>query len=101
MIVSARLYENGAVMRAVVFTAEKRLAIEDRDIPMSEYKEILIKTAMMGICGTDTHVFDGEFEGTAFPLVPGHEATGTIIEMGAGANTALSHFPIAHRLTPN
>ncbi|PDQ35878.1 MAG: alcohol dehydrogenase [Candidatus Lumbricidophila eiseniae] len=88
-------------MRAVVFTAEKRLAIEDRDIPIPGFKEILIKTAAVGICGTDTHVFDGEFEGTVFPLVPGHEATGTIIEMGAGVSRGVCDFAIGDRVAVN
>lgn len=44
---------------------------------------MVIKTAAVGICGTDTHVFDGEFEGTVYPLIPGHEATGTVVETGA------------------
>ena len=57
-------------MRAVVFTAEGELALEERPRPTPGYKEILIETAAVGICGTDTHVLDGEFEGTVFPLVP-------------------------------
>jgi D-arabinose 1-dehydrogenase-like Zn-dependent alcohol dehydrogenase len=31
-------------------------------------------------------VLDGEFEGTVFPLVPGHEATGTVVALGPGAD---------------
>ncbi len=75
-------------MRAVVFTAEGDLALEERPRPEPGYKEILIETAAVGICGTDTHVFDGEFEGTVFPLVPGHEATGTIVALGEVKGTS-------------
>ncbi|MGI8679771.1 MAG: zinc-dependent alcohol dehydrogenase family protein [Jatrophihabitans sp.] len=74
-------------MRAVVFAAEKSLALEERSEPVPGPKEVLIDTAAVGICGTDTHVFDGEFEGTVFPLVPGHEATGTVLALGPGADT--------------
>lgn len=74
-------------MRAVVFAAEKRLALEKRTEPVPGPKEVLIETAAVGICGTDAHVFDGEFEGTVFPLVPGHEATGTVLALGPGADT--------------
>lgn len=50
-------------------------------------KEVVIEVAAVGICGTDTHVFDGEFEGTIFPLIPGHEASGTVVAVGGGVTT--------------
>jgi threonine dehydrogenase-like Zn-dependent dehydrogenase len=34
-----------------------------------------------GVCGTDAHIHDGEFF-AKFPLIPGHEAIGKIVEMG-------------------
>ncbi len=74
-------------MRAVVFESEGTLSLEDRPEPVPGFKEVLIETAAVGVCGTDTHVFDGEFEGTVFPLVPGHEATGTVVGLGGGVTT--------------
>lgn len=88
-------------MRAVVFTAEGELSLEEREKPQPGYKEILIETAAVGICGTDTHVFDGEFEGTIFPLVPGHEATGTIVALGAAVNDGVFDFAIGDRVAVN
>lgn len=88
-------------MRAVVFTSEGKLSLEDRPTPTPGYKEILIKTAAVGICGTDTHVFDGEFEGTVFPLVPGHEATGTIVELGEGVNDGVFDFKVGDAVAIN
>ena len=71
-------------MRAVVFESAGVLVLEDRPESTPGYKEVLIEVAAVGVCGTDTHVFDGEFEGTIFPLVPGHEATGTVLSIGDG-----------------
>lgn len=88
-------------MRAVVFTAEGELALEERPTPTPGYKEILIETAAVGICGTDTHVLDGEFEGTVFPLVPGHEATGTIVALGEGVNNGVFDFRVGDRVAVN
>lgn len=88
-------------MRAIVFTSEGELAIEDRPTPEPGYKEILIKTAAVGICGTDTHVLDGEFEGTVFPLVPGHEATGTIVALGEAVNSGVFDFKVGDRVAVN
>lgn len=88
-------------MRAVVFTSQGELAIEDRPTPEPGFKEILIKTAAVGICGTDTHVLDGEFEGTVFPLVPGHEATGTIVALGEGVNSGVFDFEVGDKVAVN
>lgn len=70
-------------MRAVVFESEKSLKLTEVPTPELGPKDVLIKVAAVGICGTDTHVFDGEFEGTIYPLIPGHEATGTVTEVGS------------------
>lgn len=34
-----------------------------------------------GVCGTDGHIHEGEFI-AKFPLIPGHEAVGTVVEFG-------------------
>src|ERR1700688_1929143 len=73
-------------MRAVVFAAVGELTVAARREPVPGPREVVIETAAVGICGTDTHVLDGEFEGTVFPLVPGHEATGTVVALGPGAD---------------
>ena len=70
-------------MRAIVFASEGTLVLEDRPEPDLGPKDVLIETAAVGVCGTDTHVFDGEFEGTVYPLVPGHEATGIVLAVGS------------------
>ncbi|WP_138443909.1 zinc-dependent alcohol dehydrogenase family protein [Sinomonas susongensis] len=88
-------------MRAVVFKAEGDLALEERQKPTPGHKEILIETAAVGICGTDIHVLDGEFEGTVFPLVPGHEATGTIVELGEGVNDGVFDFKVGDHVAVN
>lgn len=88
-------------MRAVVFTSQGEHTIEERPVPEPGFKEILIKTAAVGICGTDTHVLDGEFEGTIFPLVPGHEATGTIVALGEGVNSGVFDFKVGDNVAVN
>lgn len=88
-------------MRAIVFTSEGELSLEERPRPVPGVKEILIETAAVGICGTDTHVFDGEFEGTVFPLVPGHEATGTIVAFGEGVNDGVFDFSVGDHVAIN
>ena len=66
-------------MRAVVFEDAGRLGLVERPELVPGPKQVLIETAAVGVCGTDIHVFDGEFEGTVYPLVPGHEIVGEAV----------------------
>lgn len=70
-------------MRAVVFEAAGELALRELPDPTPGPKDVVLEVASVGICGTDTHVFDGEFEGTVYPLIPGHEASGIVVAVGA------------------
>lgn len=88
-------------MRAVVFESQGNLRLEERHDPTPGRKEVLIRTAAVGICGTDTHVFDGEFEGTVFPIVPGHEATGTIAALGDDVNSGVFDFQVGDHVAVN
>jgi len=74
-------------MRAIVFEGPGQLALGEVPDPVPGPKEVIIKVAAVGICGTDTHVLDGEFEGTVFPLIPGHEASGTVEAVGEGVTS--------------
>ncbi|HEX7405100.1 MAG TPA: zinc-dependent alcohol dehydrogenase family protein [Candidatus Nanopelagicaceae bacterium] len=52
--------------------------------PEAGLGELVIKVGATGICGTDLHILAGEFPLAPFPLVPGHETAGTIVELGEG-----------------
>ena len=55
------------------------------EIEISETKdnEVLLQVAYACICGSDQHIFKGEFHPrTKLPLVPGHEFAGRIIRTG-------------------
>jgi len=70
-------------MKAAVFTAPER--VEVRDVPIPEIKddEVLVKVKAVGLCGTDIHIFKGEYF-TEFPVIPGHEFSGVIDRVGRG-----------------
>jgi threonine dehydrogenase-like Zn-dependent dehydrogenase len=52
--------------------------------PSIKNDEVLIRTSFASICGSDQHIFSGEFHPrTQLPLIPGHEFAGRIIETGA------------------
>ncbi len=70
-------------MKAAVFNGEKKLVIEDRDIPSIKVDEILIKVAACGICHTDEGYIEGTPTFKKLPIVLGHEASGYVEEVGS------------------
>lgn len=71
------------MMKAAVLTRPGYFEIEDRPIPKPGRGEVLIRIARVGICGTDMHIFHGNYAADSLPMVPGHEFTGTIQALGA------------------
>lgn len=54
-------------------------------VPLAEVgpNDVLVRVARAGICGTDIHILEGDYELARFPLIPGHEFAGTIVAVGA------------------
>jgi len=44
--------------------------------------EVIIKVKACGICYSDIHMIDNDWRGTKYPLVPGHEIVGEVVECG-------------------
>ncbi len=70
-------------MKANVFHGSGQFALEERPIPRAGVGEAVIKIRLTTICGTDVHIVRGEYP-IARGLTIGHEAVGTIHELGAG-----------------
>ncbi|MEH7250154.1 alcohol dehydrogenase catalytic domain-containing protein [Neobacillus niacini] len=51
-----------------------------------EDDEVKIKLLYGGICGSDISVFKGKLAHAKYPVTPGHEIVGEIIEAGKGTN---------------
>ena len=62
------------------------VALRETERPVPGPDEVLIRVAAAGICGTDIHVFNGHHPTAVFPLVPGHEFVGELVQIsGEGA----------------
>ncbi|MDR2394407.1 MAG: zinc-dependent alcohol dehydrogenase family protein [Treponema sp.] len=48
--------------------------------PVGDY-EVRIQVKASGICGTDVHIYRGEYLGS-YPVIPGHEFSGIVVEVG-------------------
>src|SRR5918994_1535919 len=70
-------------MKAVVVEKPGDVRVDEVPDPTVGPKDVLVKVAACGICGTDIHIIDGEFPPTTYPIIPGHEFGGTVLAVGA------------------
>ncbi len=73
------------MMKAIVLRGPNDFAYTDVPRPKAGENEVVCKVEAVSICGTDPHIIRGEFPGIwpqEFPLVPGHEWAGSVVELG-------------------
>ena len=73
-------------MKAAVLHAVGDIRLEDVPEPEIGDREVLLKVKACGVCGTDIHFFHGEWA-VNMPLIPGHEFSGEIAEVGKSIST--------------
>ena len=64
--------------------ADRSITLEDIPIPYPGPGEVLVKVAYCGICHSDLSLISGAFPASLPVVTQGHEAAGTIVELGAG-----------------
>ena len=85
-------------VRALVLERQHELAMRDIDLPL-EVGPGMVRIAIhtVGVCGSDVHYYThgriGPFVVNA-PMVLGHEAAGTVVEVGEG----VSHLKVGDRV---
>ena len=69
------------MMQAYVIEKERQGVVKAKPIPEPGESEVLIKVMAAGLCGTDSHIYLGEYY-SSFPLTPGHEFSGIVTKVG-------------------
>ncbi|MFC5702648.1 zinc-dependent alcohol dehydrogenase family protein [Cohnella faecalis] len=69
-------------MKALVIEKPFQASIQEVEYPIPGMNEVTIKVERTGICGTDIHIYEGTYM-SSYPLIPGHEFSGVIHEIGA------------------
>ena len=70
---------------AVVHEFGKPLLIKEVPTPSPGPGEILVQVMACGVCHTDLHAAAGDWPvKPSLPFIPGHEATGIVVAVGAG-----------------
>lgn len=74
-------------MKAVVFTGEGRVSVEDVPQPVvKEASDALVRITRSAICGSDLHLLSGKTPGMRPGGVIGHEFVGEVTEAGPEAD---------------
>lgn len=69
-------------MRAAIIDQPGSIRVGDVPDPKPGDRQLVLKVGATGICGTDLHIADGHFPPTPYPIVPGHEFAGEVVEIG-------------------
>jgi L-gulonate 5-dehydrogenase len=72
-------------MKAAVLENYSQFIWKDVPTPKVKPGEVLVHIKFASICGTDMHIFPGDFHPrTQVPFIPGHEFGGIVFEIGEG-----------------
>ncbi|HWR12573.1 MAG TPA: alcohol dehydrogenase catalytic domain-containing protein [Rectinemataceae bacterium] len=83
-------------MKALVLEEYMRFSFRDYPDPkLRDENDVLVRVRAAAICGSDVHGMDGSTGRRIPPVVMGHEASGEIVEAGAGVRD----FRVGDRVT--
>ena len=87
-------------MKALRINAVDDLCLCEMPKPQMTDGEALIKVKYIGVCGTDIHVLRGNHPTAVYPLIPGHEYVGELVEIkGKGSERfSLGDIVVAQEL---
>ncbi|CAM2948039.1 MULTISPECIES: zinc-dependent alcohol dehydrogenase family protein [Streptomyces] len=69
-------------MKAALVESVGKVSLAEVPDPTPGPREVVVKVAACGLCGTDLHILEGEFA-PSLPLVPGHEFAGEVVALGS------------------
>jgi L-iditol 2-dehydrogenase len=82
-------------MKQAIMTEPGKIKYVDVPVPEVGSNEIKIKMKVIGVCGSDIHVWHGQHPFTSYPVVQGHEISGIVEEVGEN----VSNFSIGDIVT--
>ncbi|GGL93870.1 alcohol dehydrogenase catalytic domain-containing protein [Nakamurella endophytica] len=81
-------------MKALVYRALGVAELTDLPVPTPGPGEVLLRVDAAGICRTDLEILAGNYS-AIFPVVPGHEFAGTVVDLGAGVDPSWRNRQVA------
>jgi 2-desacetyl-2-hydroxyethyl bacteriochlorophyllide A dehydrogenase len=80
-------------VKSVVIERPNEIALVVREVPEPGPGELMIQVMASGICGTDLHIYRGEYMGR-YPVIPGHEFSGVVAAVGS----QITRFQVGDRV---
>lgn len=75
-------------MRAAVAVERGQLQVLDvPDAVIASPTDVLVRVTVAGVCHSDVDVLEGSLNQGGWPLIPGHEPMGTVVEVGSDVRT--------------
>src|SRR6202140_5552167 len=75
-------------MKALVFGGPGQRSWDTTDDPaIVDPTDVIVRIDLTTICGTDLHILKGDVPETKPGTILGHEAVGTIVEVGSAVTT--------------
>ena len=84
-------------MKVAIMTDVAKVELTEREIPKPAANEVLVRVEYVGVCGSDIHYYENGGIGPNIvkpPFVLGHEAGGTVVEVG----TSVTHLKPGDRV---
>lgn len=74
-------------MKAIQVVKPGDVRLVNRETPrIQKEDQVLMKVRAAGICGSDIHVLHGTNPVAVYPLVPGHEISGEVVDTGSAVS---------------
>lgn len=73
-------------MKSAILKEPGKFVLAARPRPQAEAGEVVVRIAATAVCHTDLAMYLGHHPGVRYPVVLGHEATGTIAAVGEGVD---------------
>ncbi|MGW3091195.1 zinc-dependent alcohol dehydrogenase [Streptomyces sp. NPDC001108] len=71
--------------RRVLVRSIDDISLEEVPTPQAGENELLVRSTVIGVCGSDTHAALGHHPFIDLPYRPGHEVVGMVVSVGPGA----------------
>ncbi len=73
-------------MKAARYLGDHVVSVDEIPDPVPGDHDVLLAPLAVGVCGTDTHIIDGDFVSRP-PMVLGHEVSARVVQIGAAVTT--------------
>jgi L-iditol 2-dehydrogenase len=78
-----------STIRRVVVSSIDDVILEQIQRPTAAPGEVLVRSTVVGICGSDIHAAHGRHPFISLPMRPGHEVVGVVEDVGDGVDPGL------------